>query len=264
MNYVQYPGPFNRLIVALEPWLDRIVIVGGWAHQLYRLHPRAQQLDYPPLATLDADIAMPATLPVGGQDIRERLLAHGFTEEFLGDDHPPATHYCLGGETSGFYAEFLTPLAGSDYDRKHKRKATIEIAGIASQQLRHIEILLSNPWSVDLKTAAVQIANPVSSWSRRSSFTAGVGARIARRTSCTCTTRSKSSERGSRNYSSCGAQTSRVNCIFGTRAQYRRRQRLSSETSATTFAGPPRFPRNAHSLPKLSKRPVVAVSPKCL
>lgn len=28
--------PFTRLIVAIEPWLDQIVIVGGWAFQLYR------------------------------------------------------------------------------------------------------------------------------------------------------------------------------------------------------------------------------------
>jgi hypothetical protein len=161
MNGVQDPDPFNRLVVALGPWLDQVVIVGGRAHQLYRLHSRAQQLEYPPLTTLDTDIAVPAKLPVRGQGIRERLLAHGFTEEFLGDDHPPATHYRLGGEASGFYAEFLTPLTGSDYDRRHRRKATIEIAGIASQQLRHIEILLSHPWSIDLKTATVRIANPV-------------------------------------------------------------------------------------------------------
>ncbi len=138
MKGVQEPDPFDRLVLALEPWLDQVVIVGGWAHQLYRLHPHAQKLGYPPLATLDADIAVPAQLPVEGQDIRERLRAFGFTEEFLGDDHPPATPYRLGGETSGFYAEFLTPVTGSDYDRKQKRKATREIAGIASQQLRHI------------------------------------------------------------------------------------------------------------------------------
>ena len=161
MNGVQDPDPFNRLVAALEPWLDRVVIVGGWAHQLYRLHPRAQKLDYPPLTTLDADIAVPAKLPAEGQDIRERLLAHGFTEEFLGDDHPPATHYRLGGEASSFYAEFLTPLTGSDYDRKQKRKATIEIAGITSQQLRYIDILLSHSWSLDLTTATVKVANPV-------------------------------------------------------------------------------------------------------
>jgi hypothetical protein len=166
MNGVQDTDAFKRLVAALEPWLDQVVVVGGWAHQLYRLHPHAQELGYPPLMTLDTDIAVPAKMQVGEQDVRERLLAHGFTEEFLGDDHPPATHYRLGGEPSGFYAEFLTPLIGSEYDRNQKRKATVEIAGLASQQLRHIELLLNHPWSIDFESdgfaAKIQIANPVS------------------------------------------------------------------------------------------------------
>jgi hypothetical protein len=54
---------FSRLITALDPWLDRVVIVGGWAHRLYHLHPSAQTLDFAPLTTLDADVALPPTLP---------------------------------------------------------------------------------------------------------------------------------------------------------------------------------------------------------
>src|SRR5260221_450212 len=117
--------PFRRLLSALEPWLGEIVIVCGGAHHLYRLPPHAQPLDSPPLTTLDADVAVPGHLPVGGQDIRARLLAQGFTEELLGEDHPPATHYRLGGDqASGFYAEFLTPLAGSQLHPSPKRKST--------------------------------------------------------------------------------------------------------------------------------------------
>jgi hypothetical protein len=142
MNGVNDRESFQRLVAALAPWLDYVVVVGGWAHQLYRLHPHAQEVDYPPLMTLDTDVAVPAKLPVVAQNIRSRLLAHGFTEELVGDSRPPATHYHLRGETSGFYAEFLTPLIGSPYDRKHQRKATVDIAGVTSQQLRHIELLL--------------------------------------------------------------------------------------------------------------------------
>ena len=35
---------FSKLIVALEPWLGEVVLVGGWAHRLYRLDPRARRL----------------------------------------------------------------------------------------------------------------------------------------------------------------------------------------------------------------------------
>jgi hypothetical protein len=74
---------FGRLITALDPWLGHVVIIGGWAYRLYRFHPAAQQLDYPPVITLDADIALPARLPVGEPDLRQRLLANGFEEELL-------------------------------------------------------------------------------------------------------------------------------------------------------------------------------------
>ena len=162
--------PFVRLIEALEPGLGQVVVIGGWAHRLYRLDPRAQGLTYPPLTTLDTDVAVPSKIEVRGASIRDRLLAEGFQEEFVGEDRPPATHYHLGGQ-AGFYAEFLTPIVGSELGRKGERKATKEIGGISSQQLRYIEILLLAPWRIGLdktngypfaSTKQVQVANPVS------------------------------------------------------------------------------------------------------
>jgi hypothetical protein len=156
---------FGRLVAALEPWLGEIVIVGGWAHRLYRMHPHAQTLDYAPVMTLDTDVAVDSALPVPSGAIRDRMLEQGFTEDFLGDDRPPATHYYLGNQEGGFYAEFLSPLTGAGHDRRGRRKATANIGGITSQQLRHVELLLDSPWSVEFHRgdihAAVQIANPV-------------------------------------------------------------------------------------------------------
>jgi hypothetical protein len=165
VNGAQISDPFGRLLAALEPWLDQIVVVGGWAHRLYRLHPDAQALEYPPLSTLDADLALSPTLTTGEPSIHARLLAFGFEQEFFGETRPPATHYHLGGETSGFYAEFLTPLVGSEYDRKRKRKVVMEVSGTSIQQLRHIELLLDSPWSTHVEHAnfsgRIRIANPV-------------------------------------------------------------------------------------------------------
>ena len=155
---------FGNVAAALEPWLELVVVVGGWAHRLHRLHPSAQFLSYPPLMTLDADIAVPRHLPVDGQDIRQRLISRGFTEEFLSRDRPPATHYHLGDSSSGFHVEFLTPLFGGEYDRENRRKATLQVAGATSQQLRHVDLLLIRPWTVALRGATfsgrVQVANP--------------------------------------------------------------------------------------------------------
>jgi hypothetical protein len=91
-------GPFVRLIEALEPWLDQVVLIGGWAHRLYRLDPRAQGLTYPPLTTLDTDIAIPSKIEAKGTKVRDRLLVAGFREEFVGEDRPSATHYHLVGQ----------------------------------------------------------------------------------------------------------------------------------------------------------------------
>jgi hypothetical protein len=162
--------PFSKFIVALEPWLGEAVLVGGWAHRLYRLDPRARKLEYMPLTTLDGDVAVPPKLKEQESTVRKRLLEAGFKEGFVGDDHPPATHYHYG-KGGGFYAEFLAPLVGSEYDRHGKRKATMEVGGVSSQLLRYIEILLVSPWKVELSKKsgyplstkkALQIANPAS------------------------------------------------------------------------------------------------------
>ena len=83
---------FSEFIVALEPWLGEVVLVGGWAHRLYRLDPRARKLDYLPLTTLDGDVAVPPKLKKEESTVRKRLLEAGFEEEFIGEDRPPATH----------------------------------------------------------------------------------------------------------------------------------------------------------------------------
>ena len=80
---------FSKFIVAIEPWLGEVVLVGGWAHRLYRLDPRARKLDYLPLTTLDGDVAVPSKLKKEESTVRKRLLEAGFEEEFIGEDRPP-------------------------------------------------------------------------------------------------------------------------------------------------------------------------------
>jgi hypothetical protein len=139
---------FARLIEALDPWLDQVVIIGGWAHRLYRLHPLAQSLDYEPLGTLDTDVAVPINLPAKGEQLHTRLLAKEFREELMGDIQPPAAHYRVSNGDSSFYAEFLTPLEGSETKRGGRRDRTARVSGVSVQKLRHLELLLQNPWDV--------------------------------------------------------------------------------------------------------------------
>lgn len=158
-----------RLIQAIEPWRAHLVLVGGWAHRLYRFHPSANVPNYPPLLTRDTDLAFANQAPLNG-DIKAALVNAGFTEELSGDHRAPVTHYTLGDDDAGFYAEFLTPLHGSGVKRSGEADATVSKAGITAQKLRHLEILLVSPWVISVGPARgvplpraidLQVANPV-------------------------------------------------------------------------------------------------------
>lgn len=233
---------FVRLLDALGPWLSQVVIIGGWAHRLYRIHPNAQGLDYPPLMTVDTDVAVPATIQCAEQDIRGRLLAYGFAEELLGDDQPPATHYRLGdGE---FYVEFLTPLRGPEYNRKNRRNATVGVGGIVSQRLRYVDILLYSPWSVDFEPhgfrGKVQIANPVSFLAQKILIHSKRDREDGPRIFCTCATPSKCLARDSRRCGTYGLKVFPGNSTSGPFGLFQPPVRRCFMRSQTIFEGPRR------------------------
>lgn len=107
---------FAKLVQALDPWRGRLVFIGGWSHRLHTLHPCASQLEFQPVFTKDTDLAFHNKVPLEG-DIKAALIEKGFKEDLSGEARPPIAHYKLGDDTSGFYAEFLTPLVGSGIKR---------------------------------------------------------------------------------------------------------------------------------------------------
>ncbi len=158
---------FSRLVEAIRSWLPHIVIVGGWAHRLHRMHPLAMVQDYQPLRTLDVDLAFSPRAPLSG-DVKQALKNAGFEEELSGDVTPPVVHYVL--REAGFYAEFLTFLQGDGLRRDGQRDLTLAKAGITAQKLRYLDVLLIAPWSIALgpdtdipmKRINVQVPNPIS------------------------------------------------------------------------------------------------------
>jgi hypothetical protein len=131
--------------------------------------PSHKRFDTKPLLTLDTDVAIPGRLEAREQNLRQRLTSAGFRERFLGEHQPPATRYQLGDEEGSFYVEFLTPLIGSEHDRRGNRRATRRVAGVTSQNLRYVDVLLGSPWKVKLSQAngfpfedpkQIQIAHP--------------------------------------------------------------------------------------------------------
>ncbi len=160
--------PLCRALAVLEPALPDAVLIGGWAHRLLAFHSLAMPLDFEPLLTFDADVALPLGAKINGS-LDERLRAAGFTLEFKGDARPPVSRYHLAG-FEGFSLEFLANLEGSLTDRRGDPKDTVTIAGVTAQRLRHLGLLLVAPWNILLqpstapveKAVAVRVPNPVS------------------------------------------------------------------------------------------------------
>jgi hypothetical protein len=153
MNLLSDRAAFARLVTALRPWLDQLVVAGGWAHRLHRLHLLAQAVDHEPLVTLDADIVVPRSVGSDHTDLRDRLVEAGFSPRLLGDCRPPIVHYSLADAESEFYAEFLTNLTGHGDRRDGSPDETMQLGGVSAQKLRDIEVLLLAPWTVLLSEA---------------------------------------------------------------------------------------------------------------
>lgn len=140
---------FAKLVTAVDLWRAHLIFIGGWAHRLHRLDPRANPLEHQPVFTRDTDLAFANKAPIEG-DIKKALVNQGFMEDLSGEHKPPAAHYTLGREEDGFYAEFLTPLVGSGTKRDGTKDATMSKAGISAQKIRHLDILLVDPWTIKL------------------------------------------------------------------------------------------------------------------
>lgn len=159
---------FVRLAEALAPWNGQLVYVGGWAHRIHRLDPRANTPAHQAVFTKDTDLAFAAAEPIEG-DIKAALEKSGFKEQLCGESKPPVAYYTLGAENEGFYAEFLTPLAGSGRKRNGQQDATLAKAGITAQKIRYLDLLLVDPWVVKLHRGNapletpldIQVANPL-------------------------------------------------------------------------------------------------------
>jgi len=159
-----------KLLQALKPWRGHLVVVGGWAHRLYRFAPHVNNPGYQPVNTRETDLAFNSNEPIEG-DIKEALVKAGFSEQLTGEHQPPVAQYTLGDDDAGFYAEFLTPLRGSGLKRNGKPDMTVSVAGITAQKLRHLEILLVDPSIINVSkdngvplpgSMDVRVANPVS------------------------------------------------------------------------------------------------------
>ena len=163
---------FVRIIKALRPYLDQLVIGGAWCHRLLHFHLLATPPQFTPLMSEDADIVTPEQLPRRSPSIAEALKAAGFRPSFTGSDRLPVTKYYPHENAKGLYVEFIAPLRGGGYTRKGEPDDILMVSGITAAKLRYVELLLFDPWQLDLTerhgfhvggdSIVVQVANPTS------------------------------------------------------------------------------------------------------
>lgn len=160
---------FAKLVETLEPYLDRIVFVGGWVQQFYARDHRGVDVDFEPIHTADVDVAAPIEIKKRGTDIATLLKEAGFEEHLHGDFRPPVSHYRLGVASNSFEVEFIAPLTGSGRKRSGEPDATVDVAGVIAQKLRYVDLLLMDPWQYQLepgldfpvtRSHCIQVANP--------------------------------------------------------------------------------------------------------
>lgn len=166
-----------HVLRSFGPYLDSLVVVGGFAVRLYEHHPRAAPAVTRVLRTFDADLATPPRLPVRGRPLADLAEAAGLKPDFRGDRIPPVMKFVLAppsGTAPGeaeYSLEFLTPLTGAPVDRAGRVAGTSDVqAGVTAQRLRYLDLLLETPWHVSLagspglgaerEPLAVQVPHP--------------------------------------------------------------------------------------------------------
>ncbi|MBI4571895.1 MAG: hypothetical protein HY713_01240 [candidate division NC10 bacterium] len=160
-----------HVLRAFGPYLDSLVVVGGFAVRLYEHHPRAAPAATRVLPTFDADLATPPRLPVRGRPLGELAEAAGLKPGFRGDRIPPVMKFVLtrpSGTAAGeaeYSLEFLTPLTGAPVDRAGRVAGTSDVQpGVTAQRLRYLDLLLETPWRVSLAGEVRIRMNGTAAW----------------------------------------------------------------------------------------------------
>jgi hypothetical protein len=158
-----------RIVKALDPYLDQLVFAGAWCHRLLQYHPLATPPSFEPLMTEDADIVTPSRLPSRSPNLGEALAAGGFKADLSGSGKLPVAKYYPVGDENGLYIEFIADLLGSGYTRKGEPYDILAVSGVTAQKLRHVDLLLFEPWELELGTErrfeigfTLRVANPAS------------------------------------------------------------------------------------------------------
>lgn len=132
-----------RGLAAIEPYLDVVVVAGGWVPHIYELLYDADAAGRSP-RTRDIDLAVPRSVPVRSRSIDELLKGADFRCEFHSLDSPPVTKYVATQGDDDIEIEFITDAPGAS------EAAIMVQPDLTAQELHYVGLLLASPWPVDL------------------------------------------------------------------------------------------------------------------
>lgn len=133
-----------RGLAAIEPYLDVVVVAGGWVPHIYELIYDANTAGGSP-RTRDIDLAVPRSVPVRSRSLDELLKEADFRCEFHSLDSPPVTKYvATRDDDDDIEIEFITDAPGGP------EAAIMVQPDLTAQELHYVGLLLEDPWRVDL------------------------------------------------------------------------------------------------------------------
>jgi len=147
-----------RTLEVLKPYLQQIVIGGGWAPFLYYNY-LSKTREHIPIFTRDIDFMVGHQVPiVGNQTIDEILTKDAkLRSDFKSIDNPAVIHY--EGTIDGVEVEieFLTDQTGSQ-----DAKVLVVQKGLHAEALRYISIVIENTLQLQIdKLESVQLEEPL-------------------------------------------------------------------------------------------------------
>lgn len=159
----------RRTLRAIEPWSDEIVLIGGWAIQMYRYAEWADS-NVDIVLTEDVDFAVPKQLESTGE-LNRRLMDQGLVRIASRATNPAITYFQIAEHGSEdlapSYVEFLTPFIGpSQYS-----DPVVIAPNVTAQCLRYLELsfdgslllpLARVPTLADTGVASIRIPSPAS------------------------------------------------------------------------------------------------------
>jgi hypothetical protein len=145
----QFVPGFLIALELLEPYLDTLVLAGGWVPFVYHHYLGRSATERAPL-TRDIDIVVPEKIPIRGDSIDTVLKKAGLDCDFRSITEPPVTAYVGRIGKEDVEVEFLTHATGANEDVVHVQP------GLTAQSLHYLSLLYDNTWIVELERISIE------------------------------------------------------------------------------------------------------------